>query len=217
MVLEAIFHILRGGYPWRDLPSRFGPWQTIYGRFRSFCTLGVWERLFARVASGANGKLRFLDGTYIRVHQDGAPPLELAQFEAVGTSRGGRNTKLHAVVDLHGRPVRLVLTPGNAHDITAAPELVAAMAEVVVVADKAYDSIRFRAYVAAQNSATSIPQRASAKAAAPFNKGHYRKRHRVENFFGRIKRHRRISSRFEKSRTSFEGFILFASILDWIG
>jgi transposase len=216
VVIEAIFHIMRGGYPWRDLPRRFGPWQTIYSRFRDLCREGVWERLFARLAQRAKGKLRFLDGTYIRVHQDGAPALQLADAEGVGTSRGGRNSKLHAVVDVRGRPVRLVVTPGNTHDITPAPELVAAMPEVIVVADKAYDSTGFRAFVASQNSSTSIPQRAGAKAEAPFHRAHYRKRHRVENFFGRIKRYRRISCRFEKTRASFEGFVLFASILDWI-
>lgn len=173
-------------------------------------------RLFAAVAQGAKGKLRFLDGTYIRVHQDGAPALQEADSEGVGTSRGGRNSKLHAVVDVHGRPVRLVVTPGNVHDITVAPELVADMPEVIVVADKAYASEAFRAFVATQESATSIPQKTNAKTSAPFHKAHYKKRHRVENYFGRIKRNRRIASRFEKTRNSFEGFIIFASILDWL-
>jgi len=207
---------MRSGYAWRDMPRRFGPWETIYSRFRRLCAEGVWERLFEQVAQGAKGKLRFLDGTYIRVHQDGAPALQLAENEGVGTSRGGRNSKLHALVDLYGRPARLVITPGNIHDITPAPELVADIAEVIVVADKAYDSARFRSFVEAQESATSIPQRSGARVKKPFNRSHYRKRHRVENFFGRIKRYRRIASRFEKKCESFEGFILFASILDWL-
>ena len=208
---------MRGGYAWRDLPRRFGPWETIYSRFRNLCTKGVWAKLFAELTKGAKGKLRFLDGTYIRVHQDGAPALQVAEHEGVGTSRGGRNSKLHSVVDIQGRPVRLVVTPGNVHDITVAPELVADMPEAIAVADKAYDSAAFRAFVTGQKSTTAIPQRARARTVAPFNKGHYKKRHRVENFFGRIKRFRRIASRFEKTRTSFEGFLLFASILDWIG
>jgi transposase len=207
---------MRGGYPWRDLPSRFGSWQTIYGRFRELCTEGVFERMFTQVAEGAAGKLRFLDGSYVRVHQDGAPPLEVAEAEGVGTSRGGRNSKIHAVVDIYGRPVRLLITPGNIHDITPAPELVAGIPDAIVVADKAYDSAAFRAFVEAQDSATSIPQRSGARSKAPFNRSYYRKRHRVENFFGRIKRFRRVASRFEKKCCSFEGFVLFASILDWL-
>ena len=39
-MLEGVFHILRGGYPWRDLPERSGPWQTVYGLFRKWCKEG---------------------------------------------------------------------------------------------------------------------------------------------------------------------------------
>ncbi|MEM7010651.1 MAG: IS5 family transposase [Verrucomicrobiota bacterium] len=215
-VLEGIFHILRGGYPWRDLPERFGPWQTIYGRFRRWCQEGLWAEVLTELSKGAKGKLRFIDGSYIRVHQDGAPSLQRAEDECVGTSRGGRNSKLHALVDLHGRALKLIITPGSAHDIRAAPQLIANLHEAIVVADKGYDSAAFRSQITVAGNRSCIPKRKGAKSSAPYNRFHYKKRARVENFFARIKRFRRVSTRYEKSKRSFEGFILFASILDWI-
>ena len=95
----------------------------------------------------------------MRVHQDGAPALEAAEQECVGTSRGGRTTKIHALVDLDGNAIKLILTPGNLNDITAAPELVAGLGEVVVVADKGYDSDAFRADIANAGNEGRIPKR----------------------------------------------------------
>ena len=137
--------------------------------------------------------------------------------EGVGTSRGGRNSKIHALVDIRGRAVKLIITPGNIHDISAAPDLVKGLEESIVIADKGYDSGAFRDLLAEAGNASAIPKRKGAKAGAPFHAGYYRKRHRVENFFGRIKRNRRLATRYEKTKSSFEGFLLLASVLDWIG
>lgn len=215
-ILEGIFHILRCGYPWRDLPERFGPWQTVYGRFRLWSRQGLWPHILGELAKGAKGTLRFIDGSYVRVHQDGAPALALAEVQGVGTSRGGRNSKLHALVDLYGRPLKILITPGNIHDITAAPQLVAGLTDSIIVADKGYDSAAFRTALEATGNRSSIPKRKGSKSFAPCNRAYYRKRHRVENFFARIKRLRRIATRYEKTRTSFEAFLMIAAILDWI-
>lgn len=215
-MVEGIVYTLRCGQPWRDLPRRFGPWQTVYGWFRRWCVEGLWSRAFRRVASRPDGRLRMVDGSYIRVHQDGAPHTQLADDEGVGTSRGGRSTKIHALVDVRGRPVKLLITPGNHHDLRAAPELVGNLSSGTVVADKGYDSIVFRNLVHASGCRSCIPTRNGAKTPQPFNAGHYRRRHQVENFFARIKRYRRIATRYDRSRSSFEGMLMISAILDWI-
>lgn len=215
-VIEGIVHILRAGHPWRDMPKRYGPWSTVYGWFRRWCREGLWARLLEVLAKRASGKLRFIDGAYIRVHQDGAPALQHADNEGVGTSRGGRSSKIHALVDLDGRPLKLIITPGNHHDLKPAPELIEGLQEVIVVADKGYDSKRFREQIAEGGNRSCIPVKKNAKTAHPHNRSHYKKRHRVENFFGRIKRLRRIATRYEKTRSSFEGMLLISCVLDWI-
>ena len=78
LVINAILWKLATGVPWRDLPERYGPWQTVYTRFRRWTRAGVWDRLLAAVqreadAAGAiDWELHFVDGTVIRAHQHAA-------------------------------------------------------------------------------------------------------------------------------------------------
>lgn len=77
-IVNAILWRLTTGVPWRDLPERYGPWQTVYSRFRRWQQAGVWDRLLAAVqaegdAAGAlDWSVHFLDGTTVRAHQHAA-------------------------------------------------------------------------------------------------------------------------------------------------
>ncbi len=77
-VVDAILWRLKTGAPWRDLPARYGPWQTVYSRFRRWQRAGVWDRALAalQAAGDARGELdwslHFLDGTTVRAHQSAA-------------------------------------------------------------------------------------------------------------------------------------------------
>jgi len=78
LIVNAILWRLATGVPWRDLPERYGPWQTVYSRFRRWQQAGVWDRLLAAVqaegdAAGAlDWSVHFLDGTTVRAHQHAA-------------------------------------------------------------------------------------------------------------------------------------------------
>ena len=77
-VLNGILWILRTGAPWRDLPERYGPWQTVYSRFRRWREAGIWERLLRALQTEAahdgtlDGSLSMIDGSTIRAHQQAA-------------------------------------------------------------------------------------------------------------------------------------------------
>jgi len=77
-IVNAILWRLTTGVPWRDLPERYGPWQTAYSRFRRWQQAGVWERVLAALQAEADAagaldwSLHFLDGTTIRAHQHAA-------------------------------------------------------------------------------------------------------------------------------------------------
>lgn len=77
-VLNAILWKLATGAPWRDLPERYGPWQTAYTRFWRWSRAGVWDQIFAAVQQQADAaqqidwELHFVDGTVIRAHQHAA-------------------------------------------------------------------------------------------------------------------------------------------------
>ncbi len=77
-VVNGILWKLRTGAPWRDLPERYGPWQTAYTRFRRWQQAGVWDRALAALQADADARgeldwsLHFLDGTTIRAHPHAA-------------------------------------------------------------------------------------------------------------------------------------------------
>jgi transposase len=77
-VLDAILWRLRTGSPWRDLPERYGPWQTAYSRFRRWQQSGVWARVLAALQAEGDARgeldwsLHFVDGTVVRAHPHAA-------------------------------------------------------------------------------------------------------------------------------------------------
>ena len=77
LVVEGILYRLRTGVPWRDLPARFGPWQTVWKRHRRYAGDGTWDRVMTALAAVADdgGNLDWavsVDSTVVRVHQHGA-------------------------------------------------------------------------------------------------------------------------------------------------
>lgn len=216
-MFEAMIYILRVGCPWRDLPAIFGPWNSVYTRWRRWCQAGLWEKLLRTVACKAQGRLRFLDASHIKVHQDASNPAGGQQNQAIGRTKGGLNTKLSAWVDGRGRAVSLSLAPGPAADVVVAqvsarPRLRGA----ITVADKGYDSDGFRTELRRWGSRACIPPRSNRLQPASWHRGHYRKRHKVENLFQRLKRHRRIGTRYEKNDRYFLAFVQLAAVLDWL-
>lgn len=74
IMLNGIIYWLNTGIPWRDLPERFGPWQSVYGRFRSWTLAGVWEKVFIALIEQdiVDESTLMLDSTTIKVHQHGS-------------------------------------------------------------------------------------------------------------------------------------------------
>jgi transposase len=105
-VLNGIFWVLRSGAPWRDLPEAFGPYTTCYNRFVRWRRAGVWSRIIHALAGAHDAGIQMIDTSIVRVHQHGAC-IKRNQCQSMGRSRGGLSSKIHAVVDRNGRPVRL--------------------------------------------------------------------------------------------------------------
>ena len=135
----------------------------------------------------------------------------------MGRSRGGLTTKIHALVDADGLPVRLLLTPGQAHDGKGAAVLLRGLKEgSVVLADKAYDADWIRERIEAQGAAPNIPDRVNRKHRHCFSRSLYRERNRVERFFNKIKHFRRIATRYEKLATNYLAMIKLAATRIWL-
>jgi transposase len=114
-VLNGIFWVLRSGAPWRDLPAAFGPYIICYNRFVRWRRAGVWAGIKDALAAAHDAAVQMIDTSIVRVHQHGAC-ITRNRRQSMGRSRGGLTSKIHALVDTNGLPVRLALTPGEAHD-----------------------------------------------------------------------------------------------------
>ena len=214
-MIEAMIHVLRTGCPWRDLPSQFGPWSSVYTRFRRWSEVGLWAQILDLITRRAHGMLRFLDATHIKVHQDAANPPGGQHLQAFGRTKGGLNTKLTVTVDGKGKILQAALAPGQRGDAVAAEEIIFRAGERVV-ADRGFDSDHIRNRIDDVGGTPCIPPRCNRNNPRPYSSTSYRKRHQVENFFQRIKRFRRIGTRYEKLDLHFLAFVHLAAIIDWL-
>src|SRR5262247_745530 len=144
-VLNGIFWVLRSGAPWRDLPKGFGPYTTCYNRFVRWRRAGVWSRIMDAMASAHDMAVQMIDTSIVRVHQHAAS-IARNKKQSMGRSRGGLSSKIHAVVDKNGLPVRLALTAGEAHDNRLVTKLLSRLKSgAMLLADRGYDADWIRA------------------------------------------------------------------------
>jgi hypothetical protein len=78
--------------------------------------------------------------TIVRAHQHSAGAQKTGENPAIGRSRGGLSTKIHALVDALGNPVGFHLTGGEAHDLVGADHLLPDMKAEMLIADKTFDA-----------------------------------------------------------------------------
>ena len=136
--------------------------------------------------------------------------------EAIGRSRGGLSTKINAAVDALGFPLRFILTGGQVHDSQQADALVEGFDFDKLLADKGYDSDRFRAVISAAGAEAVMPSIASRSTAIGYDAHTYKERNLVERFFCSIKQFRRIATRYEKTATSYAGMLHLAAAMVWL-
>ena len=119
-------------------------------------------------------------------------------------------------VDALGNPVRFILTAGNVNDIVQAEDLIGGLSFDKLLADKGYDSDRFRASIARQGAEAVIPSTRSRSQAIPYDKHIYQERNLVERFFNKIKHYRRIATRYEKTVVSFAAMLFLVGAIIWL-
>lgn len=131
--------------------------------FNRLSLAGFFDFLHERLVCGNEAEAVFFDSTHCKVHQH-ANGMNGAEDQAIGKSRGGLNTKIHAAADVLGRlAAKLILTPGNVSDHTAAPELTKDLKNTAAVADKGYDKKALREALRSQGCEPCIPCRSHVK------------------------------------------------------
>lgn len=199
------------------MPERYGKWNSVYRFHLRWSHKGIFKSLLARtVELFNNDPYKIVDGSFVKVHQDACYPVLSAKDQAFGKTKGGRNTKLHAMTNQDGKPLNFLLCPGNEHEMKSVRDLLGDTYQSLVLADTAYDSDPLRRWISEQGGHACIPPRKNAARYVFYEPELGRKRHVVENFFSRIKRYRRINTRYERLSETYESFVSIGSIMDWL-
>ncbi|MFJ4444513.1 IS5 family transposase [Pseudomonas sp. NPDC089422] len=238
LMLDGVLWVLCSGAAWRDMPERFGPWSTVYQRFRGWRNQGTFEQMLKRLHLRLNEQglidlqTWMIDSTAVRATRasSGAGkkggPDEPADH-ALGRSRGGLTTKIHMLFDANGTPLRFLLSGGQASDISYAQPL---LDEVSIpssqrgrprkrckwlLADKGYDAEALRRYCDQYRMQPVIPLRSMKRKPKPglprlFDRPKYRQRNIIDRMFGWLKENRRIVTRFDKLAKSYAAMVSLA-------
>ena len=213
--VDAVLDVCRSGCQWRLLPWVYGKWRTVHARFKSWSQKGVWEKLFENLKDAPDHEALMMDATIVRAHAC-ASGYGNQENEALGRSKGGFTTKIHALVDGLGNPLAFRLTGGQRHEITQAEALLGDHRGTWVIADKGYDRNALIQHIQEKHGTPVIPPRKNRKNPRDDDKHWYRERHLIPCFFGQMKHFRRVFSRFDKSAQAFLSFLHIVGALIWI-
>lgn len=227
LFVNAVLYVLKTGIPWADLPERYGKHNSVWRRFDRWCANGTWKKIFQVLGEeGLEEELAevHLDSSTVKAHQTastGRREPEEEKNEAddrrcLGRSRGGLTTKIHAVTGKSGQLIDFILTPGQRGDAPEGENLLDKFkpGELgTIVADAAYDSNAIRSLGKFLKAKVCIKPNATRKVKKRYDREVYKHRNQIERFFGRIKRCRRVATRYEKKAANFGGFIWLAALI----
>lgn len=142
----------------------------------------------------------------------------MRQKQDIGLSRGGNNTKIHALVDALGNPIRLIFTGGEVHDSKEAIPLLEGfeIAGSAILGDKAFGTVKVLTYIRENGAEVVIPPKSNTVDPWDCDFYRYKERHLVECFFNKLKHFRRIATRYDKLSTMFQAFVYLAAIMIWL-
>ena len=187
---------------------------------QSLCALGGARRVGEAVPRACRARPidRYADD---RLHTRQGAPLGLwrkkgEQSQAIGRSRGGRNTKIHAIADAKGRLLSILLTGGEAHDCPPAQRLIRrTKAARKLLGDRAYDSAELRQWLKDRGTEPVVPNKSNRKQPFTFDRKSYKQRHRIENAFCRLKDFRRIATRYDRLARNFLASVCLVAAIVW--
>ena len=153
------------GAKWRYIPKKFGNWNSIYHIFRKWSDFGVFEKiLISLIEIGRKYFLVEIDSTYCKVHQHAAGVRKIFGNQNIGASRGGKTTKIYALVNEYFQIVGIELSGGNVHDSLMAIKILSKVTLAVkkVLADKAFSSDEIRNFISQEKAFACIPDKSNA-------------------------------------------------------
>jgi len=214
--VNGILWVLRTGAPWRDMPERYGNWNSVFVRFFALeqargLGCGVRNAGFSRAAGRRGTCHRFHDCA-------GAPTCSRRKRgnqkqEALGRSRGGFSTKIHLRTNANGEPLTFDVTGGEAHEVKGYEALIELhdVAPDRLLGDKGYDSDAIRDDLTKRGIAPVIPPRSNRKTPIEYDHEAYQRRNLIERCVNRLKQFRRIATRYEKTARAYLSMLCIAA------
>jgi transposase len=144
------------------------------------------------------------------------PAPKKERHQAIGCSRGGWTSKIHAVVDALGNPVRWLITGGEVVDITQAKPLLDGLKADAVLADKGDDADALVDSIQATGAMAVIPLKRNRVVQRSYDRHLYKDRNLIERFFNRIEQFRRLATRYEKLAHNYMPFLNVVCAYFWM-
>lgn len=218
LMLNAMIWIAKSGAPWRDMPECYGPWKSVYSRFRNWLSKSILKEIFKKLSLEAELSEISIDASIVQAHQHSAGARKNGPPNEIGHSRGGNSTKIHAVVEAYGYPISIMISEGQRSDVKYAIPILENL-DITgsdVLADRGYDCWELIDYIYENGGEPSIPSKKGAKFQRRCDWFQFKERHLVEKYFLKLKSFRHIATRYDKLALTYLGFIFLASILIWL-
>ena len=219
-VMSGIIFINRNGLRWRDAPAEHGPHKTLYSRWKRWSEKGIFARMLLELADqgGGTDTLMISDRSKDAPHSLKSGAEKRGRGRLIGRTKGGMNSKLHTVTDAAGRPLRMFLTAGLRSDYIGARALLNGLPPAEHrLADRGYDADWYREALENKGITPCIPSRKNRKVPIPHDEARYRKRHKIENSFARLKDWRRVATRYDRCPKVFlSACALAAVVMFWL-
>ena len=214
-VLSCVIWLIKNGRAWKEIPEKYGNFDTIRRRFARWSASGAFRKFFYSIAAKAPKKSKaMLDSTTVKAHRTAASMACDSKPREIGRSVGGLTTKIHLLATTDKIPLDFSLTGGQAGDAPEGEKLVMDNSSnfKYLLADKAYDTDRIRNHLGKQCKIACIPPKSNRKSPPSYDRELYRQRSIIENMFGRLKDWRGIAMRYCRCSHIFDSFICIALI-----
>ncbi|WP_170583203.1 IS5 family transposase [Ruegeria arenilitoris] len=220
-VLSGIILFNRNGLRWRDAPRAYGRHIRLYSRWKRWSEKGIFARMMAGLAAehGEKGAV-MIDATYLKAHRTATSMAAKkgGGGRLIGRTKGGMNTKLHAICDSKGRPLNLFVTAGQVSDYIGARALLSSIPNVDwLLGDRGYDADCFRDAFKFKAIRACTPGRKQRNTPVKWDKRRYKRRNRIEIMFGKLKDWRRMATRDKRyPKVCLSAIALATTVIYWL-
>lgn len=214
-VISCVIWLVKGGHSWKEIPEKYGNFDTIRKRFARWSIDGVFRKVFKSLAEKAKKSTPvMIDSTTVKAHRTASSMCSDGLDREIGRSAGGLTTKIHLIANLDKIPLDFSLSAGQVHDAKEGEKLIKKNLFRIktLLADKAYDTDRIREDLHNQDRLACIPPKSNRKRPACYDRELYKKRSIIENMFARLKDWKGIAMRYCRCAHTFDSSVCLALI-----